>query len=665
MIKRAIYVGLIFLLAVFMFSCAAGKKDFEVGMQLRQAGKYVDAIAYLQKAIQNEPDNAEYKRALSELKESVISGYVSNASKALNAKSPVTIESLNSAKSNISKAKEIDPNNPSVIKLSDEISKHEEKIIAEAKDLYDEAKAMLAAEEWIEANSSLKKIQEIFPNYIDSSQLLEQTSEEGSKAFYNKAKPLFDKDDFRGASKYLNDAIFLKPDHGPSSELLALIKQRDSKNYFIDKGRKAVSDQDWATALKSYNKALEYSPNDGTIKTLISAVSQKLGTYYSKTIRDQMADGWLFKAFETYNQAQKNVDDPNTAEFRSVRNELAAKASSMGAMFKDQKKYGAAWFWYSKLKSISPDYPEIFANNLAMEDMIRQRVQKSIAVFDFSSPSQHKDSGIIVANNLITYLFKNASGDIKILERENLKSILEEMKLGQIGVVSEQTAKEMGRVYGIDVAVMGSVLLYQVETSVSQGIKTARYQIGTEIQDNIDYLNWAARNPNPTPGQLASAPPAKITTPKYTEKDYAVSNHKKVGFVQLSFRIVDVKTGENIQVRTIERKETVEDDTSAGLPEAKVKYDPLVIPTDTELLQKMTNEVVAELGREALKPLSNLEKTYFQDGEQYLKRRERLLAAESFVNSIFDEKMKMILGSPLTQKAMEHLDNIFRNYKEN
>ncbi|MBU1055197.1 MAG: hypothetical protein KKC46_15450 [Proteobacteria bacterium] len=665
MIKRAIYVGLIFLLTVFMFSCAAGKKDYEVGMQLRQAGKFMDAISYLEKAIQNEPDNADYKQALSELKESVISGYVANASKTLNAKSPVTIESLNSAKSIISKAKEIDSNHPSVTKLSDEINKYEEQIISKTKKLYEEAKTMLAAEEWLEANAGLKQIQEIFPNYIDSSQLLEQTSEEGSQAFYNNAKVLFDKDNYKGAAKNLYDAISLKPDHEPSLTLLTVIKQRDNKNYFIQKGRQAVSEQDWTTALKAYNKALEYSPNDGTLKSLIAAVSQKLGTYYVKTVRDQVMDGWLFKAFETYNLALKNVDDPNTAEFRSVRNELAAKASSMGTMFKDQKKYGAAWFWYSKLKSISPDYPEIFSNNLAMEDKIRQRVQKSIAVFDFSSPSQHKDSGIIVANNLITYLFKNASGDIKILERENLKSILEEMKLGQIGVVSEQTAKEMGRVYGIDVAVMGSVLLYQVETSVSQGIKTTRYQIGTEIQDNIEYLNWSARNPNPTPGQLASAPPAKITTPKYTEKDYSVSNHKKVGFVQLSFRIVDVKTGENIQVRTIERKETVEDDTSAGLPEAKVKYDPLVIPTDTELLQKMTNEVVAELGREALKPLSNLEKTYFQDGEQYLKRRERLLAAESFVNSIFDEKMKMILGSPLTKKAMEHLDNIFRNYKEN
>ena len=378
-----------------------------------------------------------------------------------------------------------------------------------------------------------------------------------------------------------------------------------------------------------------------------------------------MSDGWLFKAFESYSIALKKAADPNSSELRSLRNELASQAGTLAAKFKDQKKYGAAWFWYTSLKGIEPDYPEIFSNNLAMEDKVRQRVQKSIAVFDFSSPSGHKDAGIIVANNLITYLFKSASGDIKILERENLKSILEEMKLGQIGVVSEQTAKEMGRVYGIDVAVMGSVLLYQVESAVSQGTKTVRYQIGTEIQDNIEYLNWIAKNPNAPPSILATAPPAKITTPKYTEKDYIVANHKKVGFVQLSFRIVDVRTGENIQVRTIERKEVIEDNTSAGLPEANVKFDPLVIPTDTELLQKMTSEVVAELGREALKPLNNLEKTYFQAGEQFIKRRERLLAAESFVDAVFDEKMKMIQGSPLSLKAIENLEDIFRNYKEN
>ena len=46
------------------------------------------------------------------------------------------------------------------------------------------------------------------------------------------------------------------------------------------------------------------------------------------------------------------------------------------------------------------------------------------------------------------------------------------MKLGQIGVVSGDTAKQMGSVYGIDVAIMGSVLIYNVDPTISENIKS-------------------------------------------------------------------------------------------------------------------------------------------------------------------------------------------------
>ncbi len=52
----------------------------------------------------------------------------------------------------------------------------------------------------------------------------------------------------------------------------------------------------------------------------------------------------------------------------------------------------------------------------------------------------------------------------------------------------------------------------------------------------------------------------------------------------------------------------MEDETCPALPDAHIKYDPLEVPTDTELLQKITNDVVAELGLEVLRPLRNLEK---------------------------------------------------------
>ena len=661
--KKAIYyTGLIFLSVIFLFACAMGKKHYDTGMQLSSAGKYKDAIAYLEQALAKEPGNKKYQQALADIKETQVNRFVNQGQQALSSL-PLTIETVNRAQDSLAKAREIDPDHAAVKKLADMLGKQKNSLVSEAKNLYSQAKEYIATEEWLKAYFNLQQVQSIFPNYEDSFQVLNKTKDQGSQALYQQARFLFDNEDFGGAAEYLRKALSLKENHKPSRELLDLARERDNKDYFIDQGKKAVLAQQWSRAVKTYEQALKYDPENMGLKDLVGQVRTRAGLFYIGKTRARINEGWLFKAFESYGLAVQYIEGPDDFQINSLCGDLCSMASITAEYFEEQGRFGAAWFWYEKIKSIDSRYPKIFFLTQAAEDKIRERVRKSIAVFDFSSPSDNRDAGVIVANNLITFLFNSASGDIKILERENLKSILEEMKLGQIGVVSGNTAKQMGRVYGIDVAIMGSVLLYKVDSTTSDGIKSVRYKIGTKIENNIEYLNWKAKHPKPSQAEIEQAPPAKITIPEFTEKDYKVSAHKKVGFVQLSFRIVDVATGENIQVRTIESKKTVEDETSAGLPEANVRFDPLKIQTDTELLQKMTDEVVAELGREVLRPLSNLEKTYFQSGENFMRRRDKLQAAESFVDAIFDEKLKRIQVSPMTQKALLNLKEIFRNYK--
>ena len=667
MSRRTIFhLGLFILLTVFLCACVTpGKQHYDTGMQLKSAGKYKEAIAYLQQAIEKEPSNQEYQKALSDIKSNLIATYVAQGVEAIGSESPVTVGAINRAKDKLAKAQEIDPGHADVKSLADRIGQRQDTLLSEVKELYTNAKQQADAGEWLQAYFNLQQIQTRFPNYEDSFQLLRQASEKGSEVSYKQSKELFDQEDFAGAKEHLRKTLALKADYGPARELLNLVTERDSKDYFVQQAREAVMAQKWDRAVNAYERALGYEPDNQDLRQLIGHVRIKAGEFYIRQARMQMDEGWLLKAFESFDLVQKYMSDKDDFQINNFRKNLTSRAAYAAEQLKEQDLSGAAWFWYGKIHNIDPEYSKIFFLTQAMEDNIRQRVQKSIAVFDFNSPSGNQDAGVIVANNLITYLFKNASGDIKILERENLKSILEEMKLGQIGVVSGNTAKQMGRVYGIDVAIMGSVLLYNVDSNSSDGTKSVRYQVGTKIEDNIDYLNWKERNPQPSREQIAQAPPAKVTIPVYEQKDYKVSMYKKVGFVQLSFRIVDVSTGENIQVKTIEAKETAEDETSAGIPEANIKFDPLEIPTDTELLQSMTDKVVAELGREALRPLQNLEKTYFQNGENLLRRRDNLKAAENFINAIFDEKMKRIQGSLLTLKANEHLNDIFRDYKVN
>jgi tetratricopeptide (TPR) repeat protein len=665
MSKRIIQpLGLILLIFLFLYACVTpGKKEYDVGMQLSSAGKYKEAIAYLTQAIEKEPNNKTYQKSLADLKATQVNKFVTEGSQALGSQSPVNLGTINRANDKLALAKEIAPDHPAVKNLANRIGKEKKALLADVNQLYSDTQQLIASSEWVKAYFNLQQIQSRYPNYEDSFQLLAKVTNEGSRTFFNRAKILVDKEDYKGATENLRKALSLKGDSKPSRELLKIAHPRDSKEYFVSQGKNAVASQNWNRAVFTYERALTYEPGNNDLKQLIVLIRTKAGEFNIRKSRELMNSGWLLKAFETYELAQESIQNPGTVKLTSLRKNLTLRAAYAAEQFKDQKQYGAAWFWYEKIKSIDPQFKKIFFLTQAMEDQIKQRVQKSIAVFDFNSPSDNKDAGVIVANNLITFLFNNASGDIKILERENLKSILEEMKLGQIGVVSANSAKEMGRVYGIDVAIMGSVLLYKVDTTISHGTKSVRYQVGTKIEDNIEYLNWKAKNPNPGQDDLAKAPPAKIVKPEFSEKDYKVSSHKKVGFVQLSFRIVDVRTGENIQVRTLESKMTVSDETSAGLPEAKVKFDPLNISTDTELLQKMSGEVVSELGREALKPLSNLEKSSFQAGEILIRRREKLSASESFVDAIFDERLKQVQGSPMTQKAVENLNDIFRDHQ--
>ena len=659
------YAGLMILLAAFMVACTAGKKQYDTGMQLSQAGKYEDAIAYIEEAIAKEPNNKEYKQSLAEIKAILVQQYVDAGTKELGYDDSRTMSNITRAKATLAKAQKVDSASPVVQAFANKVNGAESSLVGEVEKLYAQAKEFRENEEWVKAYFNFQQIQARFPNYEDSYQLMNQTAVEGSDAYYAEAKALFEKDDYKGAKSLLRKALSLKPGHTAARKMEVVANQRDNMNYFIKKGGAAIAKKDWDTAVFAYNKALEYQPGNKKLKALVKQVYAKAGQYYIQEARQLMDTGWLLKAFDSYKLAVKYATDPNSYQLSSLRKDLSARAALVASQFTEKEQFGSAWYWYVKLREINRSYPDIFYLSQAMEDKIKARVKKSIAVFDFNSPSDNADAGVIVANNLITYLFKNASGDIKILERENLKSILEEMKLGQIGVVSANSAKEMGRVYGIDVAIMGSVLLFKVDATSGESTKTVRYKVGTEIMDNIEFLNWKAKNPDPTPEQLAAAPDAKIVRDKMAEKDYRVSNHKKIGFVQLSFRIVDVATGENIQVKTIERKEVAEDESSAGLADAGVKFDPLELPTDTELLQKMTDQVVAELGKEALHPLQNLEQTYFKKGENFLRRRDTMSAAENFVNAVFDEKLKRIEGSPLTKSALDNLYDIFLQHRLN
>lgn len=647
--------------AIVLAGCMAnGKQEYDVGMQLSKAQKYQQAIQYLTQAIAKEPGNAEYKAKLASIKSKYVAQLKSKVDELLN-KSDVNISDFNSVEQDVANIKKIDSS--TAAKLASSLNDKKQGFLNTVSAEYAEAKALLDSKEWALAVTKLKQVQAKYPNYEQTSQLISKATSSGADELLAKGTAALKNDDIKEAVKYLSDALVINPSLSQAQTLLNLAEQNNNKSYFLKKADLAEAKTDWILAEKYYLSALDFDQFDSKV---VAKLKQARINKELKLIgqgNSLITQGKLYQAVESYKKAQEYSFADNNVQQKSLQAFLSAKINDEVENFLDNDNYGAAYYWYSKLQEVNPSYEDLFSKKQAVEDAIYGRVKKSIAVFDFRSPSNNDDAGILIANNLISYLFNNASKDINILERENLKSILEEMKLGQIGVVSENTAKEMGRIYGIDIAIMGSVLLFKVDETASTSKKTARYQIGEIIEDNIEYLNWEKRYPKPTEKQLMAAPVAKIKVPKYAVKDYEVQNKKKVGFIQISYRIVDVGTGINTSVETLERKKVAEDTSNAGIPDAGITFDPMEVPTDTEILQSMTTDVIDQLAREVLKPLMNLEKEYFQKGDNYLNRRKEFIpAVEEFTNALFDEKLKSV-NSPISEQSQQYIEQIFKNYQ--
>jgi len=641
-------------------STSKGKQEFDTANQLAAANKYEEAIAYLTQAVQKNPKNDEYKNALSSLKQKFEAESVAKVNALL--QGDMTNEDLEKAEEIVSDLKN-NATSPSLTSpLLTKVHEAKEKLYNDLANQYLSAKSAYDAGDLVRSYKGFQAIDAKYSNYEDVALRLKSISKEVNQTYLKQANEAIKQDDFTKAESLLSDILVINPSNNIAKGMLAKARKNNSPEFFLKKAKYQAGMEDWVGALDACSKALALDETNSECLLLVSQATASLNEASEKGFLEAVKIGSLIEA-KNLLLSIKDTGVSDSALIEQYEEAFVQKADYTASIYTDKGQYAMAWNLLTAIQDIKPTYPDLFNRIRAVEDAISKRAKRSIAVFDFNSPSESDDAGVIVANNLISRLFNNASNDITILERENLKSILEEMKLGQIGVVSESTAKEMGRVYGIDYAIMGSVLLYKVDENSAKSTKTIRYQTGEKISDNIDYLNWQAANPRPSKTELKNAPQAKVLVPEFGQTEYEVTQTKKVGFIQLSFRIVDVLTGENTRVDTIERKLQVEDSANAGVSEAGVIFDAMEIPTDTEILQQLTEQVVESMASDVLRPLQQLETFYFNQGQDSEKRSEIENAIEYYTYSIFNEKLKSVSSSPISREAKSRIEKLLNTYQ--
>lgn len=157
---------------------------------------------------------------------------------------------------------------------------------------------------------------------------------------------------------------------------------------------------------------------------------------------------------------------------------------------------------------------------------------RRIGVLKFESPPQ---SRLGVSDIFQKYLLDQG---YNVIERTKLDAIMHEQKLGQTGLISSKSAKEIGRMLGVDALIMGQVISYYPERKRIVMIETK-----SKIEEPI-FKTKMKKLPNGSFVQVREQVGTRI---RYEDKKVpqVFTIDAQVGLVG---KLVDVETGEVVWV---------------------------------------------------------------------------------------------------------------------
>lgn len=655
---RIILVGVAVL--ILLYGCAVSE-NYKMGQDLMAQNRWDEAIGYFETAVQEEPANAEFKGALLRARQQAATLHLDKAKQALSAAPERNLRSLEAIVKEGDIAYSLDPDNAAVKAFRSQLQGKVSILQAEVKALYEKADADMQKEDWLAAVTNFRQVNRIYTGYEDTGSKLTRAEQEGVKVLYQQGTLLGKQEDWKMAAQAFKAGMEINPKYLDIARLYEEAKSRDNPGYFLNEAIKAERAQSWERAILLLEKAAEYEPNNRELLARLDALTLKAAQEFFDDAVKQANQGRLYEAMRKVELVRKyNPSLQNDPVLKEFIGNFSPKLMDRAQKYGEREQWGNALVWYQKLEALSPNYPELFQKLLETRDYINKRIKKSIAVFDFSSPSSSKDAGKIAANKLIAYLHKNASGDLRIIERENLQSILREMQLGQTGIVDIKAAQSVGKMRGIDTFIMGDVLHYTARTTNTPSISQVKVLVDEEDVRNPDFSDWLIMNPKPTADDLKSAPTRTVKKRNYQFISYKQGSAKINAMLEVSYKLVDTSTGENIFTNTVSGKLVKEDAYQDGVPVANIVHDPLELPTEEEVLDDLTNGKVSEMGQSVLKNYQSLEVAYFNEAQQLQKRRNIEQAVEKYIDAIYDEKLKGI-STPISQQCLESIDQLIQN----
>jgi curli biogenesis system outer membrane secretion channel CsgG len=652
-------IGLLAAVALVVVGCAAGAADFQRGKTLAGEQKWDDAIRAYEEALAKEPNNAEYRVALAQVRAGAAQAELRSATAVAGAMSQ--LPDIDRGLTAVQRALRYDADHRPSRDFQASLQQRRATLVQEVERLLTAGRAAAQREDWPLAEQSAVRAQAIDPANAVAARQRQEAIRGAIEKSLRLAAQAEAAEEWREAVRHIEEALGRDPNNETIQARLRSAQQRDSLAYYLGRAGQLESEGQLEKAFGFLRQASKYWGGDVRVREAAERVAREgRRKYYQEALRRAENDDWG-KVYAALGQSVQAFGVPNSVDsaLRSMVRDLAAKLYDRALEFENQKFWGNTYLWFRSLLQVDPVYRDVANKVEQTREKLMDRATVKIAVLDFEPPRAAPDAGSIVSGSIVTNLFKIGRKDFKVIEREALQSIIKEISIGQAGVLDVETAKEIGKIAGIDVILVGRVLQYKVDQNESEGRKTVTVQVGSQPIANPAYTLYLAAVKEGRKKSSEPAPPETIQQPVHQLFTYRVGTVTAIGYVSVSFRLVGVERGEILLAEKIDEQETFKQDFSEGVDAAGIQAVAKNAPIPTEVLNRVTEQTVQKIVHLVARHYGTRQNYYLETGRELQRRRQFTRAVEEYMNCIASADLEKS-GEQYAAQARDHVEELLR-----
>lgn len=333
-------------------------------------------------------------------------------------------------------------------------------------------------------------------------------------------------------------------------------------------------------AAKNYLESLRRDRNNIEARIGLKKTGEKVFQDYLDAFFSAKAVGNKREAVYAYIDAQKyreilsgyniTVDQLSymQRDFELLKNEYLETQYNEGKVLMGQEKYAEAKIVFTEVIDLDPNFKDV--SNLKQIAYIEPYYQQALVAYSdenyvkayylldnvVSNDPNYKDTknlraecldlgiytiaivgienttgddvlGHKIQASLVTNLANNTNPFIKVIDRENMESILEQQRLNLSGAIDENTAATVGELLGAKAVISGRIIERVLKTGATRSFNRNAYQAYSAKQFN-----------------------------KATQKEETVTKYKKVAYKEY-YQMNEVKLAYQLQITSLETGEII------------------------------------------------------------------------------------------------------------